>query len=181
MWNPRNVVRRDAPWRTTMLADISVWKHFCCCNWCSIIWNMEELLSNRQYSNTIYSEKVSREKKKIKAFADRWKIRFSQRKLSRIARFCHAKGHHAPQIQSRRKLSRISTKLRNSWKFSPSKVSCYTVWSCMSSSTLWLYYLPYQNKLTCIEHIHESFLLQSANSNSIGEHSHWDCSFHWCL
>ena len=45
--------------------------------------------------------------------------------LPRIAQFCRTKGRHAPNKILRRK--RIATKPRNSRKFSPSKVSCYTV------------------------------------------------------
>ena len=44
--------------------------------------------------NIPYSGKLSREK----TFADWWNIRFSRRKLSRIARFCCAKGRHTPNI-----------------------------------------------------------------------------------
>ena len=54
------------------------------------------------------------------------KIRFSRIKLSRIARFCRAKGRHAPNFVER-KLSRTATKPRNSQKFSPSKVFRCTV------------------------------------------------------
>ena len=61
-----------------------------------------------------------------KIFANGGKLRFLRRKLLRIARSCHAKGHHAPQI-SWIKTSQIVTKPRNSRKLSPSKVSCYTV------------------------------------------------------
>ena len=57
---------------------------------------------------------------------DGWKIQFSWRKPSRIARFCCAKGRHAPQI-SWRKLSWIAIKPRNLRKFSPSKFFRYTV------------------------------------------------------
>ena len=42
-----------------------------------------------------YSRKLLREK----TFADRWKIRFSQRKLSQIARFCSTKGRYAPKFR----------------------------------------------------------------------------------
>ena len=59
-------------------------------------------------------------------FCELVKIQFSQRKLSRIARFCCAKGYHAPPILWR-KLSRIAKKPQNSRKFSPSKVFRYTV------------------------------------------------------
>ena len=65
-----------------------------------------------------YSGKLSRE--------NWWKIWFLRRKLLWIAHSCCAKGHHTPKFL-RRKLSRIATKPRNSQKFSPSKVSCYTV------------------------------------------------------
>jgi len=51
-------------------------------------------------------------------------------KLSRIARFCHAKGCHSP-----RKLLQIATKPWNSWKFSPSK----SFFSCGSIISPWLW------------------------------------------
>ena len=59
-------------------------------------------------------------------FRELVKIQFSQRKLLQIARFCCAKGYHAPPIWWR-KLSRIAKKPQNSRKFSPSKVFRYMV------------------------------------------------------
>ena len=44
-----------------------------------------------------YSGKLSRKK----TFAKWWKIQFSRRKLSRIARFYHAKGRHAPNFEEK--------------------------------------------------------------------------------
>ena len=41
-----------------------------------------------------YSRKLSRKK----TFANWWNLRFSQRKLSQIVHFSHAKGHHAPKF-----------------------------------------------------------------------------------
>ena len=68
-----------------------------------------------------YSRKLSREQ----TFVNCWKIRFSQRKLRWIARFCRAKWCHAPNFAE--KTFTIAAKLRNLWKFSPSKVIRYTV------------------------------------------------------
>ena len=57
---------------------------------CNLIWFL--------YNKTcISSGKLSGEK----TFANWWKIRFSRRKLSRIARFCCAKGRHAPKFSQR--------------------------------------------------------------------------------
>jgi len=47
------------------------------------------------YTILYVERKLSREK----TFANWWKKRFSWRKLSRIARSCHAKGHHAPKFR----------------------------------------------------------------------------------
>ena len=69
----------------------------------------------------LYSGKLSREK----TFSNWWKIQFSRRKISQIAHFVAPKVPH-PQILWR-KLSQIATKLWNSRKFSPLKVSRYTV------------------------------------------------------
>ena len=74
-----------------------------------------------------YSGKLSREK----TFRELVKIQFSQRKLSRIARFCRAKGCHTPNFM--KKTFAYSPKLRNSRKFSPSKVFCYMVWQDKST------------------------------------------------
>ena len=41
-----------------------------------------------------YSRKLSKEK----TFANWWTMQFLLRKFSRIARFCHAKGHHTPNF-----------------------------------------------------------------------------------
>ena len=73
-----------------------------------------------------YSGKLSREK----TFANWRKRRFSRKKLSRIARWCRRQNTPCLPI-SRRKLSQIATKPRNSQMFSSSKVSLYTV--CKSS------------------------------------------------
>ena len=60
-----------------------------------------------------YSGKLSREK----TFADRWKIRFSRRKLSRIACFCHAKGHHAPKFRGETRESPRTTKFMKVFRY----------------------------------------------------------------
>ena len=96
-----------------------------------------------------YSRKLSREK----TFA---KIRFSRRK--QIARFA------APKVPCsqilRRKLSRIATKLR---KFSPSKVSRYTVLQsdCHAEST-WIYTCTHSK--SCV-HVHGSTLHTSSETS----------------
>ena len=68
-----------------------------------------------------YSGEVSREK----TFANWWKIWFSWRKLSQIARFYRAKGCHAPKFY-RENFCKYPQNW-NSRKFSPLKVSHYTV------------------------------------------------------
>ena len=74
-----------------------------------------------------YSGKLSREK----TFANWWKIQFSRRKLSWITCFYHAACQRMPHPKiSLRKLLRIATKSQNLGKFSPSKVSHYTVHYC---------------------------------------------------
>ena len=88
------------------------------------------LVQQCQMKKLPYSGKLLREK----TFTNWWKIQFSQRKLSWIAHFCCAKRMPCLKI-SQRKLSQIATKLWNSRKFSPSKVSCYTVHqSCMDGN-----------------------------------------------
>ena len=74
---------------------------------------------------------LSRKLLREKTFANWWKIWFSWRKLSRIACFCCAKWRHIPKFYGK-KLLRIATKPQNSPKFSPSKVSCCTVY-CQST------------------------------------------------
>ena len=69
-----------------------------------------------------YSGKLLREKN----FCELVKNTIFAEKVSQITRFCCDKGCHAPKFWLR-KLLRIATKIRNSQKFSPSKVSHYTV------------------------------------------------------
>ena len=77
-----------------------------------------------------YSGKLSREK----TFANWWKYDFCRENFRRLLAFALPKDT-TPQI-SRKKLSRIATKLRNSRKFSPSKVFRYTVLHCMHEPML---------------------------------------------
>ena len=90
-----------------------------------------------------YSGKLSREK----TFANWWKYDFRRENFRGLLAFAVPKDA-TPQI-SRRKLSCIATKLRNSWKFSPSKVSRYTVmfnmyWDCH------IYIYMYVSPLVCV-------------------------------
>ena len=85
-----------------------------------------------------YSGKLSREK----TFADRWKIRFSRRKLSRIACFCHAKGHHAPKFRGEN--SRIATnrKIRESFPlYGINVTTACLLYVLLNSTTCCLYSL----------------------------------------
>ena len=71
-------------------------------------------------------------------------VNFRGRKLSRIARFCHAKGRHAPNfVEKTFAYIYISTKPRNSQKFSPSKVFRYTV--CIYSTKCTVHYISNSN------------------------------------
>ena len=85
---------------------------------------MHSLLSYLQlYIHILYSGKLSREK----TFVNWWKKKpdFCGENFRRLLAFAAPKDV-MPQI-SRRKLSCIATKLRKSWKLSPSKVFAYMV------------------------------------------------------
>ena len=97
-----------------------------------------------------YSRKRFREK----IFVNWWKIPFPQRKLSRIARFCHAKGHHPPNFAE--KTSVNSHKITKFAKVSPSKsfllygmlcVTCLNSFWCLI--TVWLTLMTLLNLFYC--------------------------------
>ena len=69
--------------------------------------------------------KLPYSREREKTFVNGWKIRFAKRNISGLLAGVAAK-RHTPSILQR-KLLRIATKPRNSWKFSPSEVSQYIV------------------------------------------------------
>ena len=78
---------------------------------------------NCSVNHVLYSGKLSREK----TFTNWWKVHFLRRKLSQIAHFTVPKDATPPNFMEKTVTNSHKFKLRNSRKFSPSKVSRYMV------------------------------------------------------
>ena len=85
---------------------------------CLLSWGMS--MGSIPYSGKLSSEKT---------FTNLWNIRFREENFRGFAtdRMLCAINQSGPHPFSWRKLSRMASDPRNSWKFSPSKVSHYTV------------------------------------------------------
>ena len=97
------------------------WLSYCKISICHVYCAHHKMISLCALGWIPYSGELLREK----TFANWWKIWFSRWKLSQIARFYCAKGCHAPKFY-RENLCKYPQNW-NSRKFSPSKVSHYTV------------------------------------------------------
>ena len=127
-----------------------IW-HFCVfhvkCTW--LLWCRTEaklisaLMNDTMWINMALAKTIAiPHSGKLSQIVEKYEFR-SRENFRRLLAFAAPKDT-TPQISWRKRLW-IATKLRNSWKFSPSKVSRYTVWSsklhCLV--TFWLSWCSY--------------------------------------